>query len=84
MAVGHRLELVQGHLLRGQDGAELLDTEESGWMSDGCVRRSRKHLQVPSLDEMLLLASSVAYGAETVPALPRWEIHRGLVGLRVL
>lgn len=45
MVVGHRLELVQGHLLRGQEGAELLDTEESGWRSDGGVRRSWKRLQ---------------------------------------
>lgn len=46
---------------------------------------------VPSLGEMLLLASSVAYGAKIVPALPRWgvqvgDIHRprgleGSVGL---
>lgn len=32
---------------------------------------------VSSLDEMLLLASSVAHGAETVPALPRWGVQVG-------
>ncbi|EOA95166.1 hypothetical protein Anapl_14008 [Anas platyrhynchos] len=30
---------------------------------------------VPSLDEMLLLASSVACGAKIVPALPRWGVQ---------